>query len=140
MRTIFLRNSAIYVEWKVLIRVPTCYKNRANRTCIDLMLTNPNWSFENFCTIETGLFDLHKMIVTVLKIYFQKREAKVVNYRDYQNFSNEEFRQQVLMDILKTTQNGDIVSYESFLTIYQPALDSRAPRKQNISDLIIVLS
>ena len=140
MRTIFLRNSAIYVEWKVLIRVPTCYKNRANRTCIDLMLTNPNWSFENFCTIETGLFDLHKMIVTVLKIYFQKREAKVVNYRDYQNFSNEEFRQQVLMDILKTTQNGDIVSYESFLNIYQPALDSRAPRKQNISDLIIVLS
>ena len=104
------------------------------------MLTNPNWSFENFCTIETGLFDLHKMIVTVLKIYFQKREAKVVNYRDYQNFSNEEFRQQVLMDILKTTQNGDIVSYESFLNIYQPALDPRAPRKQNISDLIIVLS
>ena len=80
------------------------------------------------------------MIVTVLKIYFQKREAKVVNYRDYQNFSNEEFRQQVLMDILKTTQNGDIVSYESFLNIYQPALDSRAPRKQNISDLLIVLS
>ena len=70
------------------------------------------------------------MIVTVLKIYFQKREAKVINYRDYRNFSNEEFRQQVLKDILKATQNGDIVSYESFLSICQQALESRAPKKQ----------
>ena len=69
------------------------------------------------------------MIVTVLKIYLQKREAKVINYRDYQNFSNEEFRQQVLKDILKATQNGNIVSYESFLSICQQALDSRAPKK-----------
>ena len=69
------------------------------------------------------------MIVTVLKIYLQKREAKVINYRDYQNFSNEDFRQQVLKNILKATQNGNIVSYESFLSICQRALDSRAPKK-----------
>ena len=70
------------------------------------------------------------MIVTVLKIYFQKRKAKVINYSDNRNFSNEEFRQQVLKDILKTTQNGDIMSYESFLSICQRAVDSRAPKKQ----------
>ena len=70
------------------------------------------------------------MIVTVLKIYFQKREAKVINYRDYRNFSNDEFRQEVLKDILKTTQNGNIVSYESFLSICQQAVNSRAPKKQ----------
>ena len=81
---------------KSLIRVPTCYKNPANLTCMDMMLTNSNRSFQNFCTIETGLSDFHKMIVTVLKIYFQKREAKVINCRDYQNFGNEKFRQQAL--------------------------------------------
>ena len=70
------------------------------------------------------------MIVTVLKIYLQKREAKVTNYRDYQNFSNEEFRQQVLKDILKATQIGGIISYEFFLSICHRALDSRAPKKQ----------
>ena len=70
------------------------------------------------------------MIVTVLKTYFQKREAKVINYRDYRNFSNEDFRQQVLKDILKATRNGDIVSYELFSSICQRALDSRAPKKQ----------
>ena len=74
------------------------------------MLTNSNRSFQNSCKIETGLSDFRKMIVTVLKIYFQKTEAKVINYRDYGNFSNEAFRQKVLKDILKTIQNGDIVS------------------------------
>ena len=94
------------------------------------MLTNFNRSFQNSCTIETGLSDFNKMIVTVLKIYFQKWEAKVINCTDYRNFSNEEFRQQLLNDTLKTTQNGDIVSCESFLSFWQRALDSRAPNKQ----------
>ena len=113
-----------------LIRVLTCYKNPANPTYIDMMLTNANRSFQNSGTIETGLSGFHKMIITVLKICFQKREAKIINYRDYRNFSSEEFRQQVLKDILKTTQNGDIVSYKFFLSICQQALDSTAPKKQ----------
>ena len=65
-----------------------------------------------------------------MKIYFQEREAKVSNYRDYRNFPNEELRQQVLQDILKATQKSYTVSYESFLCICQQALDSRAPKKQ----------
>ena len=85
---------------KSLIRIPTCYKNLVNLTCIDLMLTNSKRSFQNSCTIETRL-----SINTVLNIYFQKRKAKVINYRDYQNFSNEEFRQQVLKDILLFLMN-----------------------------------
>ena len=111
----FLKEFCNLYGMKSLIRAPTCYKNPANPTCIDLMLTTSNRSFQNFCKIETGLSDSHKMIVTVLKIYLQKREAKVINYI----FSNEEFRQQVLKDVLKTTQNSDIVSYESFLGISQ---------------------
>ena len=115
---------------KSLIRIPTCYKNSANPTCNDLMLTNSNWSFQNSCTIETGLSNFHKMTVTALKIYFQKREAKVINYRDYRNFSNEEFRQKVLKGILEATQIGGIVSYKPFLSICHRALDSRARKKQ----------
>ena len=87
----FLKEFCNLYGMKSLIRVPTCYKNRANPTCIDLMVTNSNRSFQNTCTIETGLSDFYKMIVTVLKVYVQKREEKVINYRDYRNFSNEEF-------------------------------------------------
>ena len=126
----FLKEFCNLYGMKSLIRIPTCSKNPANPTCIDLMLTNSNQSFQNYCIIETELSDYQKMIVTVLKIYFQKREAKVINYRDYRNFSNEEFRHQVLKDILKATQNGSIVSYESFLSICQRAFNFRAPTKQ----------
>ena len=117
----FLKEFCDLYGMKSLIRIPTCYKNPANPTCIDLMLTNSNRSFQNSCTIETGLSDFHKMIVTVLKIYFRKRE---VNYKDDRNFSNEEFRQQVLKDILKTTRDGNIISYGSFW-VYANALLAR---------------
>ena len=63
---------------KNLIRVPTCYKNPKNLAYIDLMLAKANRSFQNSCTVETGLSDFHKMNVTALKIYFRKREAKVI--------------------------------------------------------------
>ena len=99
----FLKEFCDLYGMKSLIRIPTSYENPANPTCIDLMLTNSNQSFQISCAIETRLSDFHKMIVTVLKIYFQKREAKVINYRDCLKFSNEEFRQQVLKDILKST-------------------------------------
>ena len=95
----FLKDFCDSYGMKNLIRVPTYYKNPTNPTCINLMLITSNRSFQNSCRIETGLSDFHKMMVTVLKIYFQKREAKVINYRDYRNFSNEEFRQQVLKNI-----------------------------------------
>ena len=96
----FFKEFCDFHGMKSLIRVPTCYKNPANPTCIDLMLTNSNRSFQKPCTIAAGLSDFHKMIVTVLKST-SRTFSKVINYRDYQNFLNEEFRQQVLKDLLK---------------------------------------
>ena len=63
-----------------LIKVPMCYKNLENPIRNDLMLTltNSNQSFQNSSRIETGLSDFHEMIVSVLKIYFQKKEGKVL--------------------------------------------------------------
>ena len=56
------------------------------------MLTNKNCSFQNSCAIETGLYDFHKMTVSVLKCYFGKAKPKVIFYRNYKNFSNERFK------------------------------------------------
>ena len=96
----FLTEFCDLYAMKSLIRIPMCYKKLANSACIDLMLTNSKRTFQSSWTIETRL-----SINTVLNIYFQKRKAKVINYRDYQNFSNEEFRQQVLKDILSFLMN-----------------------------------
>ena len=73
----FLKEFCDLYEIKSLIRIPTCYKNPENPTCTDLMLTNSNRSFLNSCAVETGLSDFHKIIVTVLKIYFTKGKLKL---------------------------------------------------------------
>ena len=77
---------------KNLIKVLTCFKNSERPTSIDVILTNSYRSFQNSCAIETGLSDFHKMIATILKIYFQKKEPKIMHYRDYKNFSEVEYR------------------------------------------------
>ena len=68
---------------KSLIKEPTCYKNPDKPTCIDLILTNRPKSFQDSTAIDTGLSDFHKMIITVMKTYFEKQNPKVITYRDY---------------------------------------------------------
>ena len=47
----------------------TCYKNPEKSSCIDLFLTLCPRSFQNTQTTETGLPDLYKLVVTILKMY-----------------------------------------------------------------------
>ena len=54
-----------------MINKPNCYKNLDKPTCIDLILTNRTWSFQNSCVIDTGLSDFHEMIVTVMKTIYR---------------------------------------------------------------------
>ena len=60
------------------------------------MLTTSCRSFHNSCVIVTGLLDFYKTIVTVMKLHFQKKEPEIIQYRDYNNFSAEEYRQYIL--------------------------------------------
>ena len=71
-----------------LIKDPTCFKNPKSPSCITLILTNNPHSFQNFWVIETGLSDFHKMKVSVMKTAFQKLKPRIVQYRDYTQFSN----------------------------------------------------
>ena len=47
------------------------------------LLTNSCNSFQNSSVVETGLSDFHKMIVTVMKTFFQRLLPKVRHYRNY---------------------------------------------------------
>ena len=111
---------------KNLIKVPTCFENLEKPTSIDLMLTNSYRSFQNSCAIETGLSDFHKMIVTILKTYFQKKEPKIIQYRDYKNFSEEEYRE-FLVNLV--SDHDQCPSYDVFLRKCKIAFDRRAPLK-----------
>ena len=41
--------------------------------------------------IEIGMSGFHKTTLTVTKVFYCKQKADIVQYRDYKNFSNEAF-------------------------------------------------
>ena len=76
--------------------------------------------------LETGLSDIHKMIVTILKTHFQKKEPKIIQYQDYKNFSEVEYRE-FLVNLV--SDHDQCPSYHVFLRKCKIALGSRAPLK-----------
>ena len=50
-----------------ILNKPTCFKNSKNPSCIDLVQINKQGKFLKAKTVETGLFDFHKMVVSVFK-------------------------------------------------------------------------
>ena len=56
-----------------IIREKTCFKNPSNPCCIDFIIAIRPKSFQNSIIIERGLFDFHKMSITVMKMYYSKQ-------------------------------------------------------------------
>ena len=111
---------------KNLVKTPTCFKNPVKPTCIDLLLTNKPKCFQNTSVLETDLSDCHKMTVTVLKIHFPKQKPKIINYRDYRTFSNEEFCTSILSHA-NVMETQDINSFQELCI---NLLNSIAPKKK----------
>ena len=59
---------------KNLNKEPACFKNPNNLSCRDLFLTNRSRYFQNTSTIETGISDFHKLVVAVLKMFYNKQK------------------------------------------------------------------
>ena len=113
-------------SFKRLIKERTQYKNHINQECIDLIPANRQDSFRNYCVIDTGLSNFHKMGVTVLRSYFLKAEPKTIMDRDYNKFSISKFR-----SITNTRiQNSSNTSLSSFMHVCKEALDKVEPLQQ----------
>ena len=82
-----------------LIKESTCFKNPDKPSCIDLMLTNRPKSFIKSMVIETDLSDFHKMTLTIMKSFFPKKQPNITQYRDFRNFSNESFCNDLLFEL-----------------------------------------
>ena len=99
---------------------------KVNPSCIDLMLTNKQERLLKAKTIETGLSDFHKMVVSIFKTSLKNQKPKIVTYRDYKRFDNEKFRES-LITYLSTSKN---ISYDAFENLVLQTLDKMAPIKQ----------
>lgn len=98
-QNLFMETFCESYGFKSLIENPTCFKNSENPSYIDLILTNSPYIFQNSCAIKTGLSDFHEMIVTAMKSTFQKLKPKIVHCRDYKQFSNNESRKIILLNL-----------------------------------------
>ena len=71
--------------------------------------------FQNTNFIETGLSDIHKMMVTIMKTSFCKLKPKTTNYRKYKYFSSYIFRDSVLEELSQVRINNDDEGFNNFL-------------------------
>ena len=77
---------------KSLNKKSTCFINSNKISCIDLFFTNCPIYFQNISTIETGISNFHKLVVTVLKMFYKKQKPKIIQYRICKTFNEQLFR------------------------------------------------
>ena len=69
------------------------------------------------------------MVVTVMKAYFQKQRPKVVTYRNYKNFSENDYRQKITYELPLVGYANDI-PFDVFMNICNATLGKVAPLKK----------
>ena len=106
----------------------TCFKNPDRLTCIDLTPTNSSRSFPATCTVETGLSDFHKLIVTILKLPFPKQKPNIQTFRDYKRFKNDLFRLEHDYELSKLDVCN--LEFEHFFNIFNKVLNKHASMKK----------
>ena len=99
---------------KSLIKKPKCFKNPDNPTCINLVLTNRQKTFQSSTIIETRISDFHKLTATVLKKYFKKLKSKKLIYREFKNLSKKSFCTELVKELSES--NFDASQFELFQT------------------------
>ena len=110
------------------IKNPTCFIYQDHLTCIDLILTNRQNSFQNSAIIETGLSDFCKLTFPGLKSYFEELNIKELVYRDFKNSSNQQFRTELVKEL--NENNFGASQFELFQTIPLGLLNKLAPSKK----------
>ena len=107
-----------------LLKTPTCFKSRPGR-CIDLMLTNMRHSFMQSQCFKTGFSDCRHRVSTVLKIRHTKLPRKRIKFRDYRNFTKENFEAD-LSSAIAEKRPHDLQEFEK---IFDETLGKHAPFK-----------
>ena len=76
---------------KNLVKVPACFQNLEEPSCIDLFLTDRTRTFQ--CTTTIGISNFLKLVFTVLKSFCRKQRPKMIHCRNFKNFENDNFGQ-----------------------------------------------
>ena len=64
-------------------------------------------------TFCTGLFDFHKLVVSVLKTSFRKTAPKELYYRDYNKSNGDNFKTGLKQNLATNNSNYEILNKHS---------------------------
>ena len=104
-----------------LFAEPTYYKNSKNSFFIDLIFTNRPCSFQKSCVFEADLSNFHRMTVNVTK-NFQK-QSRIINYKDYEKFGNDNFREGLLFRLAVANTEANSTIFLTFFEICHQAIN-----------------
>ena len=79
-------------------------------------------------SFETGFSDHHHMIYTILKTTFTKLPPKTIIYRDYKNWSQLHFEEELRSNLILAHPS----TYGNFESIFMNTLEANAPTKKKI--------
>ena len=66
------------------------------------------------------------MIVSVFRAFFNRFPAKVIEYRNYKTFDQNEFLQNLDQELIKSNSYNDEQQYDIFTSIFRRVLDKHA--------------
>ena len=108
-----------------LIKKKLCFKGTVS--CIDLILANRKKYFKNISSYETGLSEHHHLIYSVMKTTFKCEKPKKIIYKNYSNFSQKDFQNDLLLNVGDGKNN-----YFEFEKNFVETLNKHAPKKTKI--------
>ena len=71
-----------------IVKKKTCFKNMQNPSCIDLLLTNNVYAFQQTITICADLSEYYKNFLTGLKTAIPRSQPKEITDTDYKQFDS----------------------------------------------------
>ena len=114
----------------LIISETCCTKN--HKSLIDLFLTNTHLSFQKTHASETGLSDYHKLITTFFKANFSPLRPKVLSYRNYKNFIESKFLNDLNKTIISFDNKNSNQNYYVLSNRFLEVVNVHAPLKTKI--------
>ena len=79
-------------------------------------------------TMETGISDFHKMVITVLNFFYKKQKPKIIHYRNYKTFNANLFKEELNNELLNIDINN--AEFVELTSTVLAVLDRHAPIKR----------
>ena len=128
-RKSFLNDLCHTFDLTNLINKKTCTKT-SEGSSLDVFLTNHPRCFQHTSVIETSLSDHHKLIGSFLKSKFRRLPPKNIHYRDYKNFNEKVFLEELAsLNFERLFDRESCDKYDCLTSNFCALIDKHAPLK-----------